>query len=42
MGLNERIFNCGCGLTIDRDLNAAINIRNEGLKLLYEQYQKVG
>ena len=42
LGLNERIFNCGCGLTIDRDLNAAINIRNEGLKLLYEQYQKVG
>ena len=42
LGLNERIFNCGCGLTIDRDLNAAINIRNEGLKLLYKQYQKVG
>ena len=42
LGLNERIFNCGCGLTIDRDINAAINIRNEGLKLLYEQYQKVG
>ena len=42
LGLNERIFNCGCGLTIDRDLNAAINIRNEGLKLLYEQYQNVG
>ena len=42
LGLNERIFNCGCGLTIDRDHNAAINIRNEGLKLLYEQYQNVG
>ena len=42
LGLNERIFNCGCGLTIDRVINAAINIRNEGLKLLYEQYQKVG
>ena len=27
--LSERIFNCdGCGLSIDRDLNAAINIKN--------------
>ena len=42
LGLNERIYRCGCGLTIDRDLNAAINIRNEGLKMLYEQDQKVG
>ena len=42
LGLNERIYRCSCGLTIDRDLNAAINIRNEGLKMLYEQDQKVG
>lgn len=27
--LSERIFNCdGCGISIDRDLNAAINIKN--------------
>ena len=27
--LSERIFNCDvCGLSIDRDLNAAINIKN--------------
>jgi len=33
--LNDRIFNCSrCGLTIDRDLNAAINIRNIGIKAL--------
>ena len=32
--LNQRIYKCGCGLTIDRDLNAAINIRNEGLRIL--------
>ncbi len=32
--LNQRIYKCGCGLIIDRDLNAAINIRNEGLRIL--------
>ena len=31
--LSDRIYHCNvCGLTIDRDLNAAINIRNDGLK----------
>lgn len=31
--LSERTFNCeGCGASIDRDLNAAINIKNFGLK----------
>lgn len=30
--LSERIYNCeSCGLSIDRDLNAAINIRNEAV-----------
>jgi len=30
--LSDRIYHCdACGLTIDRDLNAAINIRNMGL-----------
>jgi putative transposase len=32
--LQERIYKCNCGLTMDRDLNAAINIKNEGLRLL--------
>ncbi|MCR4589009.1 MAG: transposase [Lachnospiraceae bacterium] len=32
--LNQHIYKCSCGLTIDRDLNAAINIRNEGLRIL--------
>ena len=32
--LSERIYRCDCGLTIDRDLNAAINIKKEGLRLL--------
>ena len=32
--LSERKYICSCGLEIDRDLNAAINIKNEGLRLL--------
>lgn len=28
LSLSERIYDCGCGLTMDRDLNAAINIKN--------------
>lgn len=36
MTLNERIYICECGNTIDRDLNAAINIKREGLRLLKE------
>jgi putative transposase len=32
--LSERIYKCDCGLEIDRDLNAAINIKKEGINLL--------
>lgn len=32
--LKDRVYQCECcGLSIDRDLNAAINIRNAGLKI---------
>lgn len=32
--LSIRTMRCDCGLTISRDQNAAINIRNEGLRIL--------
>ena len=32
--LSDRTWTCGCGVIIDRDLNAAVNIRDEGLRRL--------
>ena len=32
--LSDRIYNCECGLSIDRDLNASINLMNYGKSLL--------
>ncbi len=32
--LKDREWLCGCGETVDRDLNAALNIRTEGLKMM--------
>ena len=34
LSLSERIYKCDCGLVIDRDINAAINIKNQGKVLL--------
>lgn len=36
--LSIRTMRCDCGLTISRDQNAAINIKNEGLHLLNEAF----
>lgn len=32
--LSDRIYRCSCGNVMDRDLNAAINIRDEGRRIL--------
>ena len=32
--LSERIYICDCGNVLDRDVNAAINIRDEGIRML--------
>ncbi|HIW35030.1 MAG TPA: transposase, partial [Candidatus Paenibacillus intestinavium] len=34
MSLSERVYTCTCGANLDRDYNAAINIKNEGMRLL--------
>ena len=33
--LSDRVWTCGCGAIINRDENAAINIMNEGLRMLF-------
>lgn len=33
LSLKDRTWKCSCGQIIDRDLNAAINILNEGIRL---------
>lgn len=40
--LDKRVFVCkNCNMALDRDMNAAINIKNEGLRLSYEQSSSV-
>jgi len=34
LSLSDRIFHCDCGFVADRDWNASINIKNEGLRML--------
>ena len=37
LSLGERTYQCTCGMHIDRDYNAAINIKREGLRMLYTE-----
>ncbi len=32
--LSERVYICDCGNVLDRDINAAINIKNEALRMV--------
>ena len=34
MSLSERTYKCSCGFVANRDYNSAINIKNEGMRLL--------
>ncbi|WP_277877122.1 zinc ribbon domain-containing protein [Sphaerospermopsis sp. FACHB-1094] len=35
MSLSQRVFKCdNCGFEIDRDLNAAINLKQEAVRLI--------
>jgi putative transposase len=40
--LSARAYVCECGAILDRDLNAAINIKNEGLRILASQVSNRG
>lgn len=35
--LSERIYTCSCGNIMDRDYNAALNIGEEGIKILFQK-----
>jgi len=40
LSLRERVLNCACGLTINRDHNAAINIKTAGASAVYRSASK--
>jgi putative transposase len=42
LALSERVFECSnCGISLDRDVNAARNIRDEGIRLLTNEASAV-
>ena len=36
LALSDRMYVCGCGNRMDRDVNAAVNIREEGKRIYKE------
>ena len=36
LSLSDRIYYCECGNRMDRDVNAAVNIMNEGKRIFAE------
>jgi len=40
MYLDDRMYQCECGFICNRDLNAAINIRNKGLDIFHNNIKK--
>ena len=42
MKLSDRVMNCDCGLSLDRDLNAAISIKWAGNVQRGETHQLIG
>ena len=39
--LSQRVYSCECGNIIDRDLNAALNICIEGMKIFYTKEDRI-
>ncbi len=39
--LSQRVYSCGCGNVIDRDINAALNICIEGIKTFYTKEDRI-
>lgn len=37
MPLSQRSYDCTCGLKLDRDVNAAVNIKNRGYEMYLEK-----
>lgn len=39
--LSDRVYECSCGYRGDRDINAALNLRQEGIRILYQNARDI-